>query len=125
MSKKQSGQALLPLLIVLVISVSLATLAIEMSISSILIDRTFLNSLVGYYSVESVLENAFIRWLRDPGYEGETIEVNGLDCQSTVTGTSPWLFEASCQADIYVRKMSAQVSWVDGEMVIEDFAESR
>lgn len=121
--KNPRGQALIPLLIVLVIAISLATLAIELSINNMIIDRSFMNGLTGYYSAESVLEDSFLRWLRNPNYSGDTMMVNGLDCTSQVTGSSPWLVQVSCGDGRFVRKISAEVNWVDGEMTVSNVME--
>lgn len=122
--KKQKGQAIIPLLIVVVIALGLGTIGIELAISNILADRYHFNAIVGYYATESALEESFLRWLRNPSYTGESLVVDDLECVTEVSGSSPWTFEASCTSDHFVRHLSATVDWVNGEMVVDNVSES-
>jgi hypothetical protein len=120
---KTRGQALLPLLIVIIIALSLGTAAIELAISGVIIDRYSQEELMGFYVVEAALENALLRTLRNPNYVGENLQINDTSCTIEITGAAPKIIQARCDNGRQIRKMQAEASFVNGEMVVENIEE--
>ncbi len=120
---KPTGQALIPLLIVMLIALGLGAAAVEVAVSNILVDRYHLQTITGYYAAESALEEAFLGWLRDPNYTSGSLQVNQASCTIEVSGSSSWMFLVACSTDRWIRKLSAQATYVNGEMVITSVSE--
>ena len=121
--KRSKGQALIPLLILIVILLSLGATAIELAIGNILIDRYSQEELIGYYTTESALENGLLRVLRNPNYAGEDLQINGASCTIEVSGTTEKTILAFCEDENWIRRIQAQISFVDGQMEINSFQE--
>jgi len=88
--KTQSGQALVTLLFFIIISVTLTTAAIIVIVvnskSITQVDQANFSRSIA----ESGVENALLRLLRNPGYTGETVNINGgnVTVQVTSNGTT-------------------------------------
>jgi Tfp pilus assembly protein PilX len=117
------GQALLPLLIVIVIVLSLGTAVIELAIGNILVDRYFQEAIFGFYTAEAALENGLLRLLRNPAYAGESLQINDVPCTIETVGTSPVVMTATCNDTHQVRKVRAEINYVDGVMVVNHLGE--
>jgi hypothetical protein len=120
---KAKGQALLPLLILIIIILSLGAAAIELAIGNILIDRYFQDGMTSFYTVEAALENAFLRTLRDPAYVGESLQINEASCTIEISGEAPRVVNAGCNNGRQIRKMRAEISFSDGIMAVENIRE--
>ena len=94
--KKSLGQAIIPLLIVVIIALGLGAVAVELAISNMLVDRYHFHAVVGYYSVESALEEAYLHWLRSPNFTSGSLQVNDASCNIEVSGSSPWIIVVDC-----------------------------
>ncbi|HUW21413.1 MAG TPA: hypothetical protein VMW41_01965 [Candidatus Bathyarchaeia archaeon] len=121
--KTTKGQALLPLLIVIVIVLTIGTASIELAISNVVINRYFQEGLTGYFTVEAALENAFLRILRNPGYTGENLQINQASCTIEVSGMSPKIVSARCDTGRQIRKMQAEITYNQGIMTVGNIKE--
>lgn len=120
---KMRGQALIPLLIVIIIILSLGVAAIELAISNIIVSRYFQEETSGYYTVEAVLENALLRTLRNPNYSGEDLQINDTSCTIEISGESPRVVTARCESGRWIRKLEAEVYFSEGIMEVENISE--
>ena len=117
-NKKSKGQALLPLLILIIIILSLGAAAIELAIGNIVINRYFQEEIIGFYTTEAALENGLLRLLRNPAYSGEDLQINETSCTIDVSGSAPTIVAAECVDNRRLRKIQAEVSFVAGEMEV-------
>ena len=117
------GQAILPLLIIIIIVLSLGVTTLELAINEIVIDRYFHDEMTSFYTTEAALENGFLRILRNPSYLGEDLQINGASCRIEVSGGSPNVISAGCNNNRQVRKMRGEVSFVGGKMTITNIKE--
>lgn len=115
---KTKGQALLPLLIIIVIVLSLGTIAVELAISNILVDRYLQESLIGYATTEAALENGLLRILRHPEYAGESLQIENSSCTITIAGNWPKTITAVCDNTQRIRKLEAEVNFVSGVLQV-------
>ncbi len=86
---QQSGQALAALLIFSAVAMVVLTATVAAAITSTQQVSSFDRSHEALYIAESGIENALYRFLRDPGYTGETLPVGGGAATITVTGVDP------------------------------------
>lgn len=121
--KLSKGQALIPLLILVIIVLSLGTAAIELAISNVLIDRSFQEGLTGYYTTEAALENGLLRILRNPAYSSESLQIGDASCTIEITGTSPKIITSRCDNNRWVRKIQAEASFANGIMTVANVRE--
>jgi len=119
----KKGQALIPLLIIIVIILGLGTTAIELAIGRMIISRFSFDEIKSFYTVETAMENAFLKILRNPAYLGEDLQINDASCTIEVSVTLPKVVNATCDNGRQVRKMEAEASFVDGVMVVENIRE--
>ena len=76
-TKKQKGQAVLALLVLMTISVAIITAIVIMVLNNVTALGTVEQGTVSYYAAETGVENALLRLLRDPNYTGETLPIDG------------------------------------------------
>lgn len=122
-SQLAKGQALLPLLIVVIIVLSLGTASIELAIGNVLVSRYFQEGLTGYFTTEAALENGLLRLLRNPGYPGESLQINDASCTINISGALPQVMDVRCDNSRQVRKIQAEISYVDGIMQVDNIRE--
>ena len=121
--KLTSGQALLPLLIIIVIALGLGTAVIELSIGSMVSESYFQRELSTYFTTEAALENGFLRLLRNPNYLGEDLQINDSSCTIEVSGESPKVISAKCDTGYQVRKIQAEITYNEGKMEVGNIGE--
>jgi hypothetical protein len=122
-NRKTKGQALLPLLIIIVIVLSLGAAAIELAISNVLVDRFFQDNIDLFYTTEAALENGFLRLLRNPAYSGESLQIGSASCTITVSGGSPAVVLANCDTTRQVKKIQGEVTFAAGTMNVDNIRE--
>lgn len=120
---KMRGQALIPLLIVIIIILSLGVAAIELAISNIIVGRYFQEGAIGFYTVEAALENGLLRTLRNPNYLGEDLQINNASCTIEISGELPRVVTTRCDSGRWVRKLEAEVYFSEGIMEVENISE--
>jgi len=84
----QKGQTLVSLLIIIAVTVlAVASAIVSASLSSTTAITTISDKV--YYSSETGAEEALIKLLRDPGYSGETFNLEGVNVEVSVTSPTP------------------------------------
>ena len=84
----QKGQTLVSLLIIIAVTIlAVASAIVSASLSS----TTAITTISGkvYYSAETGAEEALIKLLRDPEYSGETLDLEGVNVEVSVTSPTP------------------------------------
>ena len=117
------GQALLPLLIVIVIVLSLGAAAIELAISSLIVSRISFEGQTLFYTTEAAFENGLLRALRNPSYVGESLQINQASCTIEASGQAPKTILAICSSDRQVKKIQGQIDYINGVMTVTDIVE--
>lgn len=117
------GQALLPVIIVMAIVLVLGVGALHLSVGGMLISFSSREGETALLATEGALENGLMMILRNPSYAGESLQVSGYPCTITVSGQSPAVMIAECQSDRAIRRLQAEVSFIDGEMVVDNLQE--
>ena len=121
--KHQEGQALIPVLIVMLTVLILGAGVLYLSIGGLLSSHYSQTGEKVLVASEGALENGFLRILRNPAYLGESLQVNGLPCTIVVSGQAPITMTAECVGEQAVRRVQAEVSFVQGEMLIDQYQE--
>lgn len=84
----QKGQTLVSLLIIIAVTVlAVASAIVSASLSSTTAITTISDKV--YYAAETGAEEALIKLLRDPGYSGETFDLEGVNVEVSVTSPTP------------------------------------
>ncbi len=117
--KKNCGQALIPVLIIIVLVLSLGVAALDVSISNILLSVYEQEGRRVYLKTESALEEGFLKLLRNPSYAGESLQLEETSCTIEVSGlTSTKTVTAICNSGKSVRKIQAQADFYLGRMTV-------
>jgi len=113
--KKNKGQAMIVLLMVIAIATSLAVQVAVSSLSSIGLDNEYSEGLTLINEAEGCLENAALRFLRNPLFEGESTVENEITCTSEVINiTEEKDITCFCQRNRRIRKVGMRVSVLSG-----------
>jgi hypothetical protein len=123
MKKVNSGQALVPLLILLALVIVLGTAALFLSVGGMVINVASREGEQVLLATEGAIENGLLRVLRDPGYTGESLQVGGYDCTIEASGPSPISVTAECRSGRAVRRLEAAAEVVMGEIIINSLTE--
>jgi hypothetical protein len=121
--KNQHGQALIPVLIILSMVLILGASALQLSLGGMLLGSASQEGEEILITTEGAMENGLMQILRNPAYAGESLQVNGFPCTINVSGVSPSVMTVECQSDRAQRRLQAEVSFVDGEMLVENWTE--
>ena len=122
--KKQSGQALIMVILIGIVALVAVVSATTLVISELKKNTATIFGVTQYQITYGALENAFMRLLRNPNYTGETVTLAGSTCYITVTGDAMIkTIESRCSNGTYVRKAGATASFTDGIMIISGIAE--
>jgi hypothetical protein len=111
---KEKGQALVTLLFFVIISLTITSAAIIIIITNSISSGKFMGGELAYYAAESGVENALLRLLRDPDYAGETLTINGVTAEVTVTGVDPKTVVSVGQNGNFKRTVQAQMTYSSG-----------
>jgi hypothetical protein len=82
----QEGQALVTLIFIMVISIAVITAVVIVAANNIASGSRFEQGTVAYYAAETGAQNALLRKLRNPSYNGEVLTVNGATVTIQVVG---------------------------------------
>lgn len=115
MKKDNSGQAMIVLMFVTIIVVTLVLQVTTTGLSSLSLDNEYSEGLLLSITTEGVLEDTAIKYLRNPSYSGETVNLNGSSCTSQVNdvaeGKEMLVF---CQKNQRVKTMALTATYNDG-----------
>ncbi len=87
--KKNSGSALLAVIVVSAIATVIFTSASTSLLGQLIQSNTSTNTTKAYLLAESGIEDAILNLLRNQTYLGSTLTLNGSDITISVTGTNP------------------------------------
>lgn len=114
------GQAMITLLVFMIIGMTVISVTSEM---------IMVNSLGGtkqqmgenaYSVAESGIEDALLRFLRYPGYTGDSFPVGAGIVEVSRTGTGPYVFLSKGTVGNHVRKIQVTVTYEDNLVTILD-----
>lgn len=120
---RSSGQAMLPVLIIMLTVLVLGTASLQLGLGGLMISRASFEGERVLAAAEGALENGLLRLLRQPNYLGESLQVGGLECTIEVAGASPKIISGVCQNETSRRGLRAEVSFIQGEMVVGSYEE--
>ncbi|HZZ98695.1 MAG TPA: hypothetical protein VFG51_02055 [Candidatus Saccharimonadia bacterium] len=117
MRSKESGQALVILLIFIAVTVIVITVAVVLIIVTSSGASSYEQSNMAYNIAETGAENAILRLLRDPTYTGETLTVDTGTATITVTGSGTQTVTSVGRYNTYLRKIQVVLLSDDVETI--------
>ncbi len=117
------GQALLPLLILMVIIIILGAGVLYLSIGSLLLSSYSQSGEEVLMATEGAMENGLLMVLRNPAYAGESLQVGAVPCTINTAGSAPLVMTVKCDSGRAVRQLQAEVSLVNGQMQVDHLIE--
>ena len=103
------------LLLVTAIAISLVVQVAVLSLSSVELDNEYAEGLVLINRAEGYLENAALRFLRDPNYLGETINEDNIACTSEISDVGGEKdLVCYCQRNQRIRKVGMTAVYNNG-----------
>lgn len=121
--RKNRGQALLPVLIIMVIVLTLGVGTLYLNVGGLLLGSYSQEGEKVLMATEGALENGLLKILRNPFYSGESLQVEGTPCTISVSSPTPTVMTAECNSGRAIRRLQAEVSFVDGEMFVDNLKE--
>lgn len=114
----QQGQALVTLLFFIVIAVTITSAAVIIIVTNSLAATRFEQGNDAYAIAQSGMENALLRFARDPSYRGETLTVGtGTVVITVVDGSTPTFFATGSASQHYATR-TIQVNTVYNNNVL-------
>lgn len=123
MPSRTAGQAMLPVILIMLTVLILGTAGLHLSLGGLMISRASFEGERVLMAAEGALENGLLRLLRQPGYTGETLQVAGFDCTITVSGEAAKTVSSVCHSPVIQRGLRASVTFINGEMLVSDYEE--
>lgn len=123
MKHTNDGMALVVVLIIGV--VGLIVLTLGLSVASVIAQSNleFSEGMRAQHVAESGAENALLRVLRDPNYNGETLTVDGGTATITVEWSEPRVITVTGEVGTATRTIEIQTVDVDGVTTITSWKE--
>ena len=117
---RQKGQAIVTLMFVMVIALTVITAVVIVAANNIASGSSLEQGTIAYYAAEAGAENAVIRRLRDPGYAGESLSVDGASVTITVNGDT---ITSEARYSNAVRKIEVQTSYNNNKLSVSSWKE--
>jgi hypothetical protein len=124
MAKKQSGQALVVLLVFMIVAIFMTTMAVAL----VIVNATAVSQVeqgdMALKLAQSGADNALLRLLRNPSYTGtETFTLDTGQVTATVSGGNPIIIMSQGRQGGFVRSTSVSASFVDTVLTINSWRE--
>lgn len=123
MSKSESGQALIMMIVFVVMAGIIAVGTVTVSIINYQSTGSLAQGLDAYYIAEAGAENAILRILKNPAYSGETLTVGSGTATITVAGTATKTIVSTGTSGSFIRKIQAVGSISGGAFTTSSWAE--
>lgn len=117
-TNSQKGYVLTSLLIFIVVIVLISTTSILVSISSMRGQTHFDSGRQALMAADSGIENAILRLLRDPDYNGETLEIDGTTVEILVEINNQFIITAVADSGAHEKTVRVTLDRVDGVLQI-------
>lgn len=118
------GQTLLTLVVFTAIAVTVLSAAVILSVVSATATTTTTLGTEAYGIAESGAENALIRLLRDPNYQGETLTIGEGQATMTVVGDNPTTITSIGTLGPFRREIRIVTSLTNGTLSIQSWQEA-
>jgi hypothetical protein len=119
----KNGYTAVLLLVFVTVATVICAAAVNMAAANFESVTTFQLSQETYAAAESGMENALLRFLRDPSFTGETFTIGTITVTSTVTGTDPYTIRSEAVNGNFQRSIRVTVTRSDGILSITSWAE--
>ena len=122
MKNNQRGQAILIIIFVFALIITLGLVSFSSSVNNLLDTIVFKDGNRALYLTQSSLENGFLRLLRNPGYSGESLQLENASC-IIIVNPSPLNIRAECDSGRTIRKLEAPITYSAGQMQVGQITE--
>jgi len=120
----QRGQALVTLLYIMVIGIAITSAIAVIMLVNILGGGTMQQGEYAYYAAESGIENAILKLLRNPSYDGEIVNLeNGGSVTTEITSQNPLTIVATGKYYNTARKIQVQTVYNNNVLTISSWKE--
>lgn len=120
----QKGQTLITLLFFTVIAVTITSAAIIIIFVNNLASDKLVQGSRAYYIAESGIENALLRFLRNPSYTGETnLMVGEGTADILITGTGPYIITSVGSIGTYKRTIEVTADYTNNILTVISWRE--
>jgi hypothetical protein len=120
---KKNGMALVVVLILGVIGIIIITLGLSVSTIITQSNLQFSEGERAQNVAESGVENALLRVLRDPNYEGEVLTIDGETATIVVSGSNPRIITVTGSVGRAERTIQVQTTDIDGITTLTSWTE--
>lgn len=118
--KSHKGQALVSLLMFVLVAMTVITSTIITVISNTRAASEGQQAVDVYYVAEAGIENALMRFLRDPNYTGETLPVGNNTATVTVSGST---ITSAGHVNNLTKTIQVVTSYTNNQMIITSWKE--
>ena len=124
MSKSQSGQTIIVLLIFMLLAITLTVSATAVIIINLQGNTAYQSGEVALQDAQAGAENALMRLERDSTYTGETMTLTNGTVTITISGTAPYTIVATGTSGTFVRTATATATITNNVLSITSWSET-
>lgn len=121
-NKGQQGQALITLIVFVLIAITVTSAGVAATLSSVFSAGEVEQGIVALTAAESTIENAMLRYLRNPNYTGETLVIGGATVTTQIAGDPPVITVVSRYRNS-IRIVEAQTVYNNNALTISSWKE--
>jgi len=122
--KKEAGQTLVSLLIFSVVALAVTTTAISVTINTSQATQAGEKRIYLQQAAQSGIENALLRFLRDPSYTGETMNIDDITIETAIVGSNPYTITATASNALFLHTEEAQITYTNNIVTISSWTSS-
>ena len=123
--KKQKGQALVVLLVFMMVSIIMTTMAVALVIINATAASGVEQGEMALLIADSGAENALLRLVRNPAFTGtETFTIDGGSVAATVSAGTPIIITSKGQMGQFIRTASVTATFVDSVLTVNSWNEA-
>jgi hypothetical protein len=121
---QKTGQAFISILILASIAITVGAVAVSLVFTQSQLSSDTRESALTFHLTDGILEDNFIKILRNPAKEGEeTLNVQDVTCKINIEGQNPKTIQVSCQKGNKIKKLEAQINFTEGRMLVTNIQE--
>lgn len=122
--KNKKGQVALTLLIFTIIASMIVSAAILILSANTTNTSQFQQSTIAYYAAETGIENAVLRLLRNPNYQGEELTIDpNSKAKVSITGSDIKTIISEGSAGNFTRKIETVINYTNNILTIVSWKE--
>lgn len=122
-TKSKEGVALITLLVFTVVALTITTATVAIIVANTQGSMSFQEGIITKSASESGIENALMTLIRNPNYTGETITINNIQVEITISGTDVKTITSTAQTNHFKKTTQVIAGYTNNMLTVSSWKE--